>query len=52
MAALLAELGFAGVTDLDAGALNTRYFAHRRDGLRAPAAAHLVKARVGAEAPP
>jgi methyltransferase (TIGR00027 family) len=49
---LLAELGFTDVTDLDAGALNARYFAHRRDGLRAPAAAHLVKARVGAAPPP
>jgi methyltransferase (TIGR00027 family) len=52
LAALLVDLGFAGVTDLDAEALNARYFAHRRDGLRAPAAAHLVKARVGTEAPP
>ena len=52
VAALLAELGFVEVTDLDAEALNARYFAHRRDGLRPPAASHLVKAGVGAEPPP
>ena len=48
LAALLKELGFVAVTDLDAARLNARYFARRRDGLRTSAAQHLVKARVGA----
>jgi methyltransferase (TIGR00027 family) len=52
MAALLADLGFTEVADLDAEALNALYFAQRHDGLNAPAAAHLVKARVGAVAVP
>lgn len=47
LAALMKELGFVAVTDLDADRLNARYFGRRRDGLRTSAVVHLVKARVG-----
>lgn len=46
LAALLNDLGFTEVTDLDSELLNARYFAHRHDGLRTPEAHHEVKARV------
>jgi methyltransferase (TIGR00027 family) len=42
----LHELGFSGVEDFDASALNPRYFANRADGLKLRGRAHVVKARV------
>jgi len=44
---LVKGLRFTEFTDLDAEAINARYFANRRDGLRSPSADHLVRARVG-----
>jgi methyltransferase (TIGR00027 family) len=41
----LERLGFAPVEDRDGAALNARYFAGRRDGLRVSAFAHVVLAR-------
>jgi hypothetical protein len=47
MADLLHDIGFVDVTDLDSEVIKRRYFRGRQDGLRPPAAAHLVKATVG-----
>ena len=44
LARLLAEAGFATVLDLDADALNRRYFDGRTDGLRVSGTAHVVVA--------
>jgi O-methyltransferase involved in polyketide biosynthesis len=41
----LGELGFAHVEDLDATALNRRYFAGRADGFRVSGIGHVVVAR-------
>jgi methyltransferase (TIGR00027 family) len=46
MTAWLQAFGFSGVRDLDAESLNSLYFNNRRDGLRVPAASHLLTATV------
>jgi hypothetical protein len=43
--AMLNHIGFVDVIDLDSELINARYFTRRDDGLRVPAASHLVKAR-------
>ncbi len=43
--AALRERGFGHVEDLDPAAINARYFAHRRDGLKVGTLARLVVAR-------
>lgn len=43
---LLTEAGFTSIEDLDARAVDARYFGGRTDGLRVSGAAHLIKATV------
>ncbi len=49
LARRLHALGFAETRDLDADAINRRYFEGRGDGLRLPRHAHLMQATVGAD---
>jgi methyltransferase (TIGR00027 family) len=44
--AMLRELGFHYIEDLDGSEIDRRYFSGRPDSLRAAAAAHLIRARV------
>ena len=42
----LHALGFSTVEDMDAQALNARYFSQREDGLALGGTAHIMRARV------
>jgi methyltransferase (TIGR00027 family) len=46
LAAMLRELGFHDIEDLDGAEIDRRYFSGRSDGLRAGGTAHLIRARV------
>lgn len=46
LAAMLRELGFHDIEDLDGAEVDRRYFSDREDGLRGEGAAHLMRARV------
>ncbi len=46
MAALARSCGFSEIEDIDSGAINTRWFAGRTDGLGVSAITHLIRARV------
>lgn len=46
LAAMLREMGFRQIEDLDAAEIDRRYFGDRLDGLRVGGLAHLVSARV------
>jgi len=46
LAAMLRELGFHEIEDLDGAEIDRRYFNDRADDLRAGGAAHLIRARV------
>lgn len=46
LAHAIRAMGFSDVEDLDAGALNARYFLNRTDGLMLTGRAHMLKARV------
>jgi len=46
LAAMLRELGFHEIEDLDGNEIDRRYFSGRTDNLRAGGAAHLIRARV------